>query len=65
MKIHFYVNVNELETLNKLIKGKLDTEKNKVTISPVYFKDSYLIDIPYYDFVRLNDQKIFTSLISL
>lgn len=65
MKIHFYVHANELETLNKLIKGKLDTEKYKVTVSPIYFKDSYLIDISYSDFVRLNDQKIFTSLISL
>jgi len=65
MRVHIYVHAEELEYLNKIIKGKVEAGEYKVTISPIYFKDSYLIDMPYSDFVRLNDQKTFTSLISL
>lgn len=65
MKIYFYVHSGELEYLDKIIKGKLDAETYPVTISPAYFKDSYLVDISYTDFVRLNDKNTFISLISL
>ena len=65
MKIYFYVHAGELEYLDKIIKGKLDAEAYPVTISPTYFKDSYLVDISYSDFVRLNDKNTFISLISL
>jgi hypothetical protein len=65
MRVHIYVHAEELEYLDKIIKGKAEAGEYKVTISPIYFKDSYLIDMPYSDFVRLNDQKTFTSLISL
>lgn len=65
MKIHFYVHVEELEYLDKIIKGKLNAELYPITVSPTYFKDSYLIDISYSDFVRLNDKNTFISLISL
>lgn len=65
MKIHFYIHSEELEYLDKIIKGKLNAERYPITISPTYFKDSYLVDISYSDFVRLNDQKTFISLISL
>ena len=65
MKIYFYVHSGELEYLDKIIKGKLDAETYPVTISPIYFKDSFLVDISYSDFVRLNDKNTFISLISL
>jgi len=65
MNIHFYVHSEELEYLNKILKGKLDPGNYPITISPTYFKDSFLINISYSDFVRLSDQKTFTSLISL
>jgi len=65
MKIHFYIHEGELEYLDKIIKGKLDAELYPITISPTYFKDSYLIDISYSDYVRLNDKNTFISLISL
>ena len=65
MKIHFYIHEGELEYLDKIIKGKLDAETYPVTISPTYFKDSYLTGISYSDFVRLNDKNTFISLISL
>lgn len=65
MKIHFYIHEGELEYLDKIIKGKLDAEMYPITISPTYFKDSYLIDISYSDYVRLNDKNTFISLISL
>lgn len=65
MKIYFYVHSGELEYLDKIIKGKLDAETYPVTISPKYFKDSFLVDISYSDFVRLNDKNTFISLISL
>lgn len=65
MRIHFYVHSGELEYLDKIIKGKLDANGYPVSISPTYFKDSYLVDISYSDFVRLNDKNTFISLISL
>jgi hypothetical protein len=62
MKIHFYIHEGELEYLDKIIKGKLDAELYPITISQTYFKDSYLVDISYSDFVRLNDKNTFISL---
>ena len=65
MRVHIYVHAEELEYLNKIIKGKAEAGEYKVSISPIYFKDSYLVDISYTDFVRLNDKNTFISLISL
>lgn len=65
MNLHFYIHIEELEYLDKILKGKLEAEEYKITISPIYFKDSYLVVISYSDFVRLNDKNTFISLISL
>jgi len=62
MKIHFFIHVEELEYLNKIINGKLEADEYKITISQTYFKDSYLVSISYSDFVRLNDKNTFISL---
>lgn len=65
MRIHFYVHTEELEYLNKIIQGKTEAGEYRVSVSPTYFKDSYLVDISYDDFVRLNDNNQLDSLISL
>ena len=65
MRIHFYVHVEELEYLNKIIQGKMEADEYRVSISPMYFADSYLIDIEYDDFVRLKDNNQLDTLISL
>lgn len=65
MRILFYVNINELEYLNKIIKSKMFESEYQITISPNYFESSYLVDIPYDDFVRLSDNNTFNTLISL
>jgi hypothetical protein len=65
MRIHFYIHVNELEYLNKIIKNEMETREYQVSISPSYFDNSYLVDISYDDFIRLNDSNTFNTLISL
>lgn len=65
MRIHFYVHLDELEYLNKILQGKMEVGEYQVSIAPCYFDNSYLVDIPYDDFIRLNDNKSFTTLISL
>lgn len=65
MRIHFYIHAEELEYLNKIIKGTLEAGEYQVSIAPYYFENSYLVDISYDDFIRLNDNNTFTSLISL
>jgi len=65
MKVYFYIHAEELEYLDKIIKGKKEAGEYQISISPTYFSESYFIGIPYSDFVRLNDQKTFISLISL
>lgn len=65
MRIYFYIHVNELEYLNNIISGKVETGEYQVSISPSYFEGSYLVDISYDDFVRLNDTNQFSTLISL
>jgi len=65
MRIHIYVHSKELEYLHKAIKGEVEASEFKVSTSPSYFEDSYLVDIPYTDFVRLTDNQTFISLISL
>lgn len=65
MRIHFYIHAEELEYLNKIIKGTLEAGEYQVSIAPHYFENSYLVDISYDDFIRLNDNNTFTSLISL
>jgi len=65
MRIHFYVHIEELEYLNKIIYGKMEAGEYRVSISPAYFEGSYLVDISYDDFVRLNDTNQFSTLISL
>ena len=65
MRIHFYIHVGELEYLNKIIKGEMDADDYQISIAPHYFENSYLVDISYEDFIRLNDNNTFTSLISL
>jgi len=65
MRIHFYVHVEELEYLNKIIHGKMEADEYRVSISPMYFVDSYLVDITYDDFVRLKDNNQLDTLISL
>ena len=65
MRIHFYIHAEELEYLNKIIKGEMEAEEYQVSIAPSYFENSYLVDISYDDFTRLNDNNTFTSLISL
>ena len=57
--------MGELEYLNKLIKGKMEAGEYQISISQHAFKNSYLVDISYNDFTRLNDNNTFTSLISL
>jgi len=65
MRIHFYVHTEELEYLNTIIKDNMETGEYPVSIAPTYFENSYLIDISYDDYVRLNDNNTFTTLISL
>jgi hypothetical protein len=65
MRIHFYIHIEELEYLNKILHGKMEAGEYRVSISPMYFENSYLIDISYDDFVRLNDNDQFSTLISL
>jgi hypothetical protein len=65
MRIHFYVHIEELEYLNKIIYGNMEAGEYRVSISPTYFKGSYLVDISYTDFVRLNDNNQLSTLISL
>lgn len=65
MRIHFYVHIDELEYLNKIINGKMEVDEYQISISPNYFENSYWIGISYDDFVRLNDNNTFTTLISL
>lgn len=65
MRIHFYIHIGELEYLNKIIAGKMEAGEYQISISPYYFNDSYLTSIPYDDFIRLNDNNTFTTLISL
>ncbi len=65
MRIHFYIHAEELEYLNKIINGKLEVGEYQISIAPSYFENSYLVDISYDDFVRLNDKNTFTTLISL
>jgi len=65
MRIHFYIHAEELEYLNKIIKGEMEAEEYQVSIAPSYFENSYLVDISYDDFTRLNDNNTFISLISL
>lgn len=65
MRIHFYIHVNELEYLNKILCANLEFEEYQLSIASNYFENSYLVDISYNDFVRLNDNDIFTTLISL
>lgn len=65
MRIHFYIHIEELEYLNKIIKGELEAGEYHVSISSNYFENSYLVDISYEDFTRLNDNNTFISLISL
>jgi len=65
MRIHFYIHAEELEYLNKIIKGEIEAGEYQVSIAPSYFENSYLVDISYDDFTRLNDNNTFTSLISL
>jgi hypothetical protein len=65
MRIHFYVHLEELEYLNKILQGKMEADEYQVSIAPCYFDNSYLVDISYEDFVRLNDNNTFTTLISL
>lgn len=65
MRIQFYVHLEELEYLNKILQGKMEAGEYQISISPCYFDNSYLVDISYEDFVRLNDNNTFTTLISL
>jgi hypothetical protein len=63
MRIHFYIHIEELEYLNKILHSKMEAQEYRVSISPMYFENSYLVDIS--DFVRLNDNYQFSTLISL
>lgn len=65
MRIHFYIHVEELEYLNKILQGKMEAGEYQISIAPCYFDNAYLVDISYDDFVRLNDNNTFTTLISL
>lgn len=65
MRIHFYVHVEELEYLNKIINGKIEADEYQISIAQSYFDNSQLVSISYEDFVRLNDNNTFTTLISL
>lgn len=65
MRIHFYVHIGELEYLNKILCGKVESDEYQISISSNYFENSYLVDISYNDFIRLNDNNTFTTLISL
>jgi hypothetical protein len=65
MRVHFYIHVNELEYLHKALKGELNAEKYQISIAPNHFENSYLIDISYDDFTKLNDNNTLISLISL
>lgn len=65
MRIHFYIHTEELEYLNKILCGKMEAGEYQISIAPTYFENSYLVDISYNDFVRLNDSDTFTTLISL
>jgi hypothetical protein len=65
MRIHFYVHVEELEYLNKILAEKIEAGEYQISIAPTYFENSYLVDISYDDFIRLNDNNTFTTLISL
>ena len=65
MRIYFYIHNEELEYLNKIINGKMETGEYQISISPNYFDNSYYVSISYNDFVRLNDNNTFTTLISL
>lgn len=65
MRIHFYIHAEELEYLNKILNGKMEADEYQISISPSYFDNSYHVDVSYEDFVRLNDNNTFTTLISL
>lgn len=65
MRVYFYILIEELEYLNKILRGELDADEYKVSILHEYFEGSILTSLPYEDWVRLNDQETFTTLISL
>lgn len=65
MRIHFYVHVDELEYLNKILTEKIDMDACQISIAPTYFENSYLVDISYDVFMILKDNNVFTTLISL
>ncbi len=65
MRIHFYIHVEELEYLNKILTEKMEADEYQISIAPTYFENSYLVDISYNDFIRLKDNNAFTTLISL
>lgn len=65
MRIHFYVHVDELEYLNKILTEKIDMDAYQISIASTYFENSYLVDISYDVFTILKDNNVFITLISL
>jgi hypothetical protein len=65
MRIHVYVHIDELDFINQMLNGNTNDIENKISISSVPFKDSYLVDMTYDDFIRLKDNDTFRLLISI
>ena len=60
-----YVHIDELDFLNHILNGNVKDIENKISISSIPFKDSYLVDMIYDDFIRLKDNDTFRLLISI
>jgi len=65
MRIHFYISIEELENLNRMINGKKDDTCRPFLIASSYFEDSIHTDISYDNYVMLNDSNLIYRIISL
>jgi hypothetical protein len=66
MRVHFYIIQSDIYVLNKLLeKERIEPGGEPIKIAANYFKGSYMVDISHDEYVRLNDNELLISLLSL
>ena len=66
MRIYFYIDVSDLEYLNKILLDSNNINETPITIfNKPTNKGSFMVSVPYDEYVKLNDIGLFVGLISL